>query len=86
MTNQYLIISVFEKSKSCGDFIDQREFKTSLQYTFDSVLLDVQSTEIVDDYICYVRPLLHAKCDYLLITSDFSGLAALMSVDITQNL
>ena len=81
MTYQYLTISVFEKSKGSGSFIDQKEFKTSLQYTFDSALLEVRSTEIIDDYIHYVRPLLHPKCDHLLVTrsgtqykklSDFS--------------
>ena len=30
MTYQYLTISMFEKSKGCGGFIDQKEFKTSL--------------------------------------------------------
>ena len=83
MTYQYLTISMFEKSKGCGGFIDQREFKTSLQYTFDSVLLDVRSTEIIDDYIRYVRPLLHPKCDYLLVTRSgtrYKTLSDLMSI------
>ena len=83
MTYQYLTISMFEKSKGCGGFIDQREFKTSLQYTFDSVLLDVQSSEIIDDYIRYVRPLLHPKCDYLLVTrsgTQYKKLSDLMSI------
>ena len=83
MTYQYLTISMFEKSKGCSGFIDQREFKTSLQYTFDSVLLDVQSSEIIDDYIRYVRPLLHPKCDYLLVTrsgTQYKKLSDLMSI------
>ena len=66
MTSQYLTISVCEKSKGRGGSIDQKEFKASLQYTFDSVLLDVRSIETIDDYIRYVRPLLHPKCDYVL--------------------
>ena len=74
---------MFEESKGCGGFIDQKEFKTSLQYTFDSVLLDVRSTEIIDDYIRYVRPLLHPKCDYLLVTrsgTQYKKLSNLMSI------
>ena len=83
MTYHYLTISMFEKSKGCGGFIDQKEFKTSLQYTFDSVLLDAGSTETMDDYIRYVRPLLHPKCDYLLVTRSgiqYKGLTDLMSI------
>ena len=59
------------------------EFKTSLQYTFDSVLLDGQCTEIIDDYIRYVRQLLHPKCDYLLVTrsgTQYKKLSDLMSI------
>ena len=83
MTYQYLTTSMFEKSKDCGGFIDQKEFKTSHQYTFDSVLLDVRSTEIIDDYIRYVRPLLLPKCDYLLVTrseTQYKKLSDLMSI------
>ena len=83
MMYQYLTISMFEKSKGCGGFIDQREFKTSLQYTFDSVLLDAQSTEIIDDYLRYVRPLLLPKCDYLLVMrsgTQYKKLSDLMSI------
>ena len=83
VTYQYLTISVFEKSKGCGGFIDHGEFKTSLQYTFDSALLDVRSTEIIDDYIRYVRPLLHPKYDYLLVTrsgTQYKKLSDLMSI------
>ena len=67
MKHQYLTIAMFEKSKGCGGFIDQKEFKTLLQYTFDSVLLDVRSTEIIEDDFRYVRPLPHPKSDYLLV-------------------
>ena len=83
MTYQYLTISMFEKSKGCGGFIDQKEFKTSLQYTFDSVLLDIRSTEIIDDYIRYVRPQLHPKCDYFLVSrsgTQYKNLSDLMSI------
>ena len=83
MTYQYLTISMFEESKDCGGFIDQRDFKTSLQYTFNPVLLEVRSTEIIYHYIRDVRPLLHPKCDYLLVMrsgTQYKKLSDLMSI------
>ena len=68
MTYQYLTISMFEKSKGCGGFIDQKSSKHHFSTLLILYFKDVQSTEIIDDYIRYVRPLLHPKCDYLLVT------------------
>ena len=82
MKYQYLTVTVFHNSKTRGGFVDQIEFKTAQQYTFDSLLLDKKSTELIDDYICFVRPRLHPKCDYLLVTrngTQYSKLSDLMS-------
>ena len=38
MTFQHLTVSMFENSKANNGFIDQKEFKTNLSYTFDSCL------------------------------------------------
>ena len=68
MTYQYLTLSMFEKSKESDGFVDQTEFKTAQQYTFDSLIFDETSTRIIDEYIVNIRPLLNPKCDYLLVT------------------
>ena len=39
MTLQHLTVSVFENSKANDGFIYQKEFKTNLSYTFDSLVL-----------------------------------------------
>ena len=63
MTYQYLTISMFEKSKENDGFVDQTEFKTALQYTFDSLIFDATSTRILEEYIMHIRPLLNPECD-----------------------
>ena len=73
---------MFNNSKKNGGFVDQTEFKTALHYNFDSLLFDNNSTEIVDDYITFVRPLLHPVCDYVLVKrngTQYSKLSDLMS-------
>ena len=70
MTFQYLTVSMFEASKLNEGFIDQKEFKTNVTFTFDSLLFDELSTRVVDLYINSVRPLLNPKCDYLLLTRN----------------
>ena len=51
MTFQYLTVLMFEASKLNEGFIDQKEFKTNVTFTFDSVLFDGLSTRVVDLYI-----------------------------------
>ena len=73
---------MFQNSKTRSGFVHQTEFKTAQQYTFDSLFFDKKSTELIDDYICFVRPRLHPKSDYLLVTSNgtqYSKLSDLMS-------
>ena len=82
MTYQYLTVTMFHNSKIHGGFVDQTEFKTAQQYTFDSLLFDEKRTELIDDYISFVRPRLHPKCDYVLVTrngTQCSKLSDLMS-------
>ena len=68
MTYQYLTIGMMEKAKENGGFVDQTEFRTAQQYSFDSLIFDETSTRIVDDYIMHIRPLLNPQCDYVLVT------------------
>ena len=70
MTYQYLTIGMMEKAKENGGFVDQTEFKTAQQYTFDSLIFDETSTRIIDDYIMHIRPLLIPQCDYVLVTRN----------------
>ena len=82
ITYQYLTVTMFHNSKIHGGFVDQTEFKTAQQYTFDSLLFDKKSTELIDDYISFVRPRSHPKCDYVLVTRNgtpYSKLCDLMS-------
>ena len=70
MTYQYLTIGMMEKAKEDGGFVDQTEFKTAQQYSFDSLIFDETSTRIIDDYIMHIRPLLSPQCDYVLVTRN----------------
>ena len=70
MTFQYLTVPMLEASKLNEGFIDQKEFKTSVTFTFDSLLFDELSTRVVNLYINSVRPLLNPKCNYLLLTRN----------------
>ena len=50
--------------------------------TISTLLFDNNSTEIVDDYITFLCPLLHPDCDYVLFTrngTQYSKLSDLMS-------
>ena len=69
MTFQFLSLSMIEKAKTNGGFIDQREFKTSDKYLFDTLIMTDEVFAILDVYVEYVRPLLNPQCDYLLISS-----------------
>ncbi|XP_065066523.1 uncharacterized protein LOC135692359 [Rhopilema esculentum] len=87
MTYQFLTVSMFEKSRENNGFVDQTEFKTAQQYTFDSLILDETSTRLLDDYICHVRPLLNPQCEYVLVTrngTQFKQLSNLMSELVFQ--
>ena len=82
MTYQYLTVEMFEASKTNGGFVDQTKFKTADRYIFDTLLFDEESLNLVDEYTTFIRPLLHPKCDYLLVTrngTQYSRLGDLMA-------
>ena len=70
MTSQHLIVSMFENSKADNGFIDQKEFKTNLSYTFDSLVLDALLARVIALYVERVRPLLNPQNDDLLLTRN----------------
>ena len=70
MTFQHLTVSMFENSKTNNAFIDQKEFKTNLSYTFDSLVLDALPTRVIALYVEHVRPLLNPQNDHLLLTRN----------------
>lgn len=70
MTYQYLTLNMYQNCKNDGGFIDQRKFKTSKTFLFDSVLFDESAIQVIDLYVEYCRPLLNPKSDFLLVTSS----------------
>ena len=68
MTYQYLTVDMFDNAKRNNGFIDQKKFKTATTYGFDSVTLEKTTINIIDDYISYIRPLSHPKCNFILIS------------------
>ena len=68
MTYQFLTIPMLEKAKDNGGYVDQTKFKTAEQYMFDSVAFDEPSLTMLDQYVKHIRPLLQARCKYVLVT------------------
>ena len=70
MTYQYLTIEMVNKAKTNGGFIDQKLFKTTGKYGFDSLFLTDTSMHVFDGYIKFICPLLKPNCDYVLVTRN----------------
>ena len=68
MTFQHF--SMFDNSKANNGFIDPKEFKTNLSYTFDSLVIDALPTRVTALHVEHVRPLLNVQNDYLLLTRN----------------
>ena len=47
MTYQYLTVEMFEHAKTTGGYIDQKLFKTTGTYGFDSIILDNISMKVI---------------------------------------
>ena len=65
MTYQYLTVDMFDNAKRNNGFIDQKKFKTATTYGFDSLAIEKNTIKIIDDYITYIRPLSHPKCNFI---------------------
>ena len=70
MTYQYLTVDMVQSAKTNGGFIDQKKFKTTGKYGFDSLYLTDTSMQVLDGYITFIRPLLKPDCDYVLVTRN----------------
>ena len=57
-----------DEAKTNGGFIDQKRFKTTGKYAFDSLFLTDTSMQVLDGYINHIRPPLKRHCDYVLVT------------------
>ena len=82
MTYQYLTIEMFEHAKTTGGCIDQKLFKTTGTYGFDSIILDNISMKVTGNYIEFVRPLLQPTCGFILVNrngTQFGKLTDLLS-------
>ena len=77
MTYQYLTVDMFDNAKSNNGFIDWKKFKTATTYGFDSLTLEKNTIKIIDDYITYVRPLSHPKCNFILTSKKDYQLSCL---------
>ena len=87
MTFQYLTLPMIEKAKQTDGFIDQREFKTTGKYLFDTLILTEEVFTVLDTYIDFVRPLMKPSCDYLLISTtgnQYQSLTTAMTILVHQ--
>ena len=72
ITYQYLTIEMVEAAKDNDGFIDQKKFKTTANYDFDSLLLTETSMQVLDGYVSYIRPLFKPNCKYVLVNRNGS--------------
>ena len=70
MTYQYLTVNMVEAAKNHGGFRDQKKFKTTANYGFDSLLLTKTSMQVLDGYIFHIRPLLKPNYEYVLVNRN----------------
>ena len=83
MTYQHLTLRMLESAKKNEGMIDQKIFKTTKKYGFDSVYLDKCSIDMLEKYITFIRPLLKPTCEYVLVNRNgkqFQKLTDLFSV------
>ena len=87
MTFKFLTLSMVEKAKLNGGFIEQTEFKTASKYLFDTLILSEDVLEIIDLYILHVRPRLNPICNYLLLSTNgtqFQSITTAMTMIVHQ--
>ena len=89
MSIQFLTTDMISLAHDNGGFVDATQFKTSKEYTFDSMKFSESSLVIMDKYITYVRPLCNPKpdCNYVLLTTkgtQYSAIGSAMSVIVHQ--
>ena len=83
MTFQYLTLPMIDRARVNDGFIDQKEFKTSSKYLFDTLIVSAEVFTILDAYIDNVRPLFNPSCDFLLVSQNgtqYKSLTAAMTM------
>ena len=73
---------MFEHAKTTGGYIDQKLFKTTGTYGFDSIILDNISMKVTGNYIEFVRSLLQPTFGFILVNrngTQFGKLTDLLS-------
>ena len=70
MTFQFLTVSMINKARTNGGFIDQTEFKTAARYIFDTLIIDDDVLALIDLYLQHIRPRLNPQCDYVLLSTN----------------
>ena len=70
MTYQYLTLDMIKQAKKNGGYIEQKMFKTSSNYRFDSLVIDKTSRHVIEDFVKFVRTLSSPKYNYLLINRN----------------
>ena len=70
MTYQYSTVDMIATAKEKGGFIDQKTFKTTGKYGFDSLVLTDANIQVRNGYILYVRPLLKPKYNFVLVNRN----------------
>ena len=87
MTYQFITLDMLNTAKTNGGFVDQSTFKTEEKYAFDTLILDPNVLQILDNYVTTVRPLLHPTCDYLVLTTNgkqYTAFGSAMSLLVHQ--
>ena len=87
MTFQYLSLQMVDNARSNGGFVDQTQFKTKEKYVFDTLVLTDDVLKVLDSYIKYIRPLMHPKCEYLIVTyngTQYTAFGNAMSLLVHQ--
>ena len=70
MTYQYLMVDTIATAKEKGGFTDQKTFKTTGKYGFDSLILTDSNMHVLNGCISYIRLLLKPKCNFVLVNRN----------------
>ena len=87
MTYKFLTLQQLHQAKENGGYVDQDTFKTANNYAFDTLILSKDVMTILDTYVKVIRPLLHPKCEYVILTTNgtqYSAFGTAMSIIVFE--
>ena len=61
---------MFEHAERTSGYIDQKLFKATRTYGFDSIIPDNISMKVSGNYVEFVRPLLQPTCGFFLVNRN----------------